>query len=149
MKISPNIFMKIDDFKGLYEDFFGIEKLRKQNEEINEELKKMKPTAVLNNKDIPSIDVEEFSKDLDEWNKKLIDEAKKDYGMDSLEERQSAVQAVEHSKEDKDEFMKKIFEKIDELYITDDSKKLLKKIVEYMRKYQEKIENEYIQFKQS
>ena len=146
MKISPNIFMKIDDFKGLYEDFFGIEKLRKQNEEINEELKKMKPTAVLNNKDIPSIDVEEFSKDLDEWNKKLIDEAKKDYGMDSLEERQSAVQAVEHSKEDKDEFMKKIFEKIDELYITDDSKKLLKKIVEYMRKYQEKIENEYIQF---
>ena len=146
MKISPNIFMKIDDFKGLYEDFFGIEKLRKQNEEINEELKKMKPTAVLNNKDIPSIDVEEFSKDLDEWNKKLIDEAKKDYGMDSLEERQSAVQAVEHSKEDKDEFMKKIFEKIDELYITDDSKKLLKKIVEYMRKYQEKLENEYIQF---
>ena len=146
MKISPNIFMKIDDFKGLYEDFFGIEKLRKQNEEINEELKKMKPTAVLNNKDIPSIDVEEFSKDLDEWNKKLIDEAKKDYGMDSLEERQSAVQAVEHSKEDKDEFMKKIFEKIDELYIIDDSKKLLKKIVEYMRKYQEKIENEYIQF---
>ena len=146
MKISPNIFMKIDDFKGLYEDFFGIEKLRKQNEEINEELKKMKPTAVLNNKDIPSIDVEEFSKDLDEWNKKLIDEAKKDYGMDSLEERQYAVQAVEHSKEDKDEFMKKIFEKIDELYITDDSKKLLKKIVEYMRKYQEKIENEYIQF---
>ena len=146
MKISPNIFMKIDDFKGLYEDFFGIEKLRKQNEEINEELKKMKPTAVLNNKDIPSIDVEEFSKDLDEWNKKLIDEAKKDYGMDSLEERQSAVQAVEYSKEDKDEFMKKIFEKIDELYITDDSKKLLKKIVEYMRKYQEKIENEYIQF---
>ncbi len=146
MKISPNIFMKIDDFKGLYEDFFGIEKLRKQNEEINEELKKMKPTAVLNNKDIPSIDVENFSKDLDEWNKKLIDEAKKDYGMDSLEERQSEVQAVEHSKEDKDEFMKKIFEKIDELYITDDSKKLLKKIVEYMRKYQEKIENEYIQF---
>ena len=146
MKISPNIFMKIDDFKGLYEDFFGIEKLRKQNEEINEELKKMKPTAVLNNKDIPSIDVEEFSKDLDEWNKKLIDEAKKDYGMDSLEERQSAVQAVEYSKEDKDEFMKKIFEKIDELYITDDSKKLLKKIVEYMRKYQEKLENEYIQF---
>ena len=146
MKISPNIFMKIDDFKGLYEDFFGIEKLRKQNEEINEELKKMKPTVVLNNKDIPSIDVENFSKDLDEWNKKLIDEAKKDYGMDSLEERQSAVQAVEHSKEDKDEFMKKIFEKIDELYITDDSKKLLKKIVEYMRKYQEKIENEYIQF---
>ena len=101
MKISPNIFMKIDDFKGLYEDFFGIEKLRKQNEEINEELKKMKPTAVLNNKDIPSIDVEGFSKDLDEWNKKLIDEAKKDYGMDSLEERQSAVQAVEYSKEDK------------------------------------------------
>ena len=146
MKISPNIFMKIDDFKGLYEDFFGIEKLRKQNEEINEELKKMKPTAVLNNKDIPSIDVEEFYKELDEWNKRLIDEAKKDYGMDSLEERQSAVQAVEHSKEDKDEFMKKIFEKIDELYITDDSKKLLKKIVEYMRKYQEKLENEYIQF---
>ena len=57
--------MNIDDFKGLYEDFFGIEKLRKQNEEIKADLEKMKPTAVLNNSDIPSIDVENFSKNLD------------------------------------------------------------------------------------
>ena len=140
--------MNIDDFKGLYEDFFGIEKLRKQNEEIKADLEKMKPEAVLNNSDIPSIDVENFSKDLDEWNKKLIDEYNKDMGISTLESASSTskVEAEEASKEDKDAFMSKIFEKIEELYVDDKSKELLKKIVEYMRKYQEKIEKEYIQF---
>ena len=42
-------------------------------------------------------------------------------------------------KRDSQEEMASLFEKIDELYITDDSKNLLKKIIEYMRKYNEKI----------
>ena len=149
MKISPNIFMKIDDFKGLYEDFFGIEKIRKQNEEIKNELEKMKPEAILSNTEIPSIDVDNFSKDLDKWNKKLMDEAKKDFDEAGLsrELRSTPIEEVkEASKEDKDSFMTKIFEKIEELYVEEESKSLLKKMVEYMRKYQEEIEKEYIQF---
>jgi hypothetical protein len=141
--------MKIDDFKGLYEDFFGIEKIRKQNEEIKNELEKMKPEAILSNTEIPSIDVDNFSKDLDKWNKKLMDEAKKDFEEAGLsrELKASSIEEVkEASKEDKDSFMTKIFEKIEELYVDEESKSLLKKMVEYMRKYQEEIEKEYIQF---
>lgn len=141
--------MKIDDFKGLYEDFFGIEKIRKQNEEIKNELEKMKPEAILSNTEIPSIDVDNFSKDLDKWNKKLMDEAKKDFEEAGLsrELKESSIEEVkEASKEDKDSFMTKIFEKIEELYVDEESKSLLKKMVEYMRKYQEEIEKEYIQF---
>ena len=44
-------------------------------------------------------------------------------------------------------FMTEIFEKINSLYITNDSKDLLKKIIEYMRKYNEKIETNYIPFR--
>ena len=141
--------MKIDDFKGLYEDFFGIEKIRKQNEEIKNELEKMKPEAILSNTEIPSIDVDNFSKDLDKWNKKLMDEAKKDFEEAGLskELKASSIEGVkEASKEDKDSFMTRIFEKIEELYVDEESKSLLKKMVEYMRKYQEEIEKEYIQF---
>ena len=141
--------MKIDDFKGLYEDFFGIEKIRRQNEEIKNELEKMKPEAILSNTEIPSIDVDNFSKDLDKWNKKLMDEAKNDFEEAGLgkELKTSSIEEVkEASKEDKDSFMTKIFEKIEELYVDEESKSLLKKMVEYMRKYQEEIEKEYIQF---
>ena len=46
-----------------------------------------------------------------------------------------------------DEFMSYAFEKINNLYITDNSKELLKKIIEYMRKYNEKIETNYIPFR--
>ena len=39
-----------------------------------------------------------------------------------------------------------LFDKINKLYIKDESKELLKKIIEYMRKYNEKIETNYIPF---
>ena len=42
--------------------------------------------------------------------------------------------------------MTSLFEKINNLYITNDSKDLLKKIIEYMRKYSEGIEKNYIPF---
>ena len=42
--------------------------------------------------------------------------------------------------------MKNIFDEINNLYITDKSKDLLKKIIEYMRKYYEGIEKNYVNF---
>ena len=42
--------------------------------------------------------------------------------------------------------MKNIFDDINSLYITEESKELLKKIIEYMRKYNEKIETNYVNF---
>ena len=56
---------------------------------------------------------------------------------------------VDTSKVNKDELMKELFEKIENLYIDDKSKELLKKIIEYMRKYNEKIEKQYISFNMS
>ena len=44
------------------------------------------------------------------------------------------------------EEMSSIFEKINKLYITEESKNLLKKIIEYARKYKEGIEDNYIPF---
>ena len=46
----------------------------------------------------------------------------------------------------KDEFLKKSFEKIDKLYIDDKSKETMKKIIEYIRKYNEGIEKNFISF---
>lgn len=49
-------------------------------------------------------------------------------------------------KRDSQEEMASLFERINNLYINEDSKNLLKQIIEYMRKYNEKIENNYIPF---
>ena len=51
-----------------------------------------------------------------------------------------------HSEIDKNRFMEDIFNRIDSLYIEENSKNLLKKIIEYMRKYSENIEKQYISF---
>ena len=46
----------------------------------------------------------------------------------------------------KDELMSQLFQSINDSYLEEDSKNLLKQIIEYMRKYQEKIETNYISF---
>ena len=101
-------------FKDMYDDFFGIEKIRRENEKLKEELN-------LNEDDYPTITVEKSSST-------------------------SSNNTVEKSKEDKDEEMAKYFDMIDTLYITDESKETLKKIIEYMRKFNEKIVKQYIAF---
>lgn len=100
-------------FKDVYEDFFGVEKIKAENEKLAKELGL--------NQDYPTI----------ELNKQ--DEVKEELTEEKI-------------KETKDEFMLKAFEKLEKLYITEQSKNTLKKIVEYMRKYSEGIEKQYIPF---
>jgi stage V sporulation protein K len=100
-------------FKDVYEDFFGVEKIKAENEKLANELGL--------NQDYPTI----------ELNKQ--DEAKEELTEEQI-------------KETKDEFMLKAFEKLEKLYITEQSKNTLKKIIEYMRKYSEGIEKQYIPF---
>ena len=97
---------------GIYDDFFGIEKLEKENEKLRKELG-------IENENIPEIEVK----------KTATPEEIKNY-----------------TKEDKDAFMVEMFSKIESLYVSDESKDLLKKIVEYVRKYNEKLEKNYIPF---
>ena len=100
-------------FKDVYEDFFGVEKIKAENEKLAKELGL--------NQDYPTIELN-----------------KQDEAKDELTE--------EKIKETKDEFMLKSFEKLEKLYITEQSKNTLKKIIEYMRKYSEGIEKQYIPF---
>ncbi len=109
---------KDDFFKGIYDDFFGIGKIEKENEKLRNDIKNLKGIDIAETEaNIPSIEI-------------------------SQENRESqAVTTI-----DKDKFMENIFKKIDELYIEEDSKNILKKIVEYIRKYNEKIEKQFISF---
>ena len=100
-------------FKDVYDDFFGIEKLKKENEKLREELNI--------NDDYPTIEV-------------------------SNEDNQNLENTTNKSKEEKDKKMVDFFELIDNLYVTEESKNTLKKMIEYSRKYNEGIEKQYIPF---
>ncbi len=111
--------MKKDDFfKGMYDDFFGIGKIEKENEKLRNDIKNLK-----------GIDVEELEENIP-----------------SIQISQEEPERIEIPTVDKDKFMEEIFKKIDELYIEEESKNTLKKIVEYIRKYNEKIEKQFISF---
>ena len=104
-------------FDGLYDDFFGIENKRLEKE--NEKLRK--ELGIEKMKPAPEIVVKKDEKFLDE-------------------------KEVKDAKEDRDKKMEEWFSKIEKLYIKEESKNLIKKIIEYMRKYNEKIEANYISF---
>ena len=65
------------------------------------------------------------------------------FGIESLPK----IEVKEEKKVGSDEEMTSLFLKINNLYISDESKDLLKKIIEYMRKYAEGIETNYIPFR--
>lgn len=100
-------------FKDVYDDFFGIEKIKKENEKLREELNITQ--------EYPTIEVKK------------------------IEENESKEESS-ITKEDKDSKMVELFEKIENLYIKEESKETLKKIIEYQRKYEEGLEKEYIPF---
>ena len=110
-------------FSNMYSDFFGIEKLTKKNfEDIKE---------IYEDNEIPKIDLSGFTKE----------EMKEAFDTNNKNDVKQ-----EKSKEQKDDAMKKFFESIDALPISNESKNTLKKMVEYARKYDEKITKTYIPF---
>lgn len=112
-----------DLFSNMYNDFFGIEKLTEKNfNDIKD---------IYEDKELPKIDLPGFTDA----------EIKEAFGENS-----KMIAKTSKTKEQKDEAMKKFFENIDKLQITDKSKDTLKKIVEYARKYNEKITKTYIPF---
>ena len=109
---------KKDILKSVYDDFFGIAKIERENEKLYEEIKNLKGIDLEGiEENIPSIEIS----------------PKEDIEM-------------ELSKEDKDKLMEASYKRIDELYIKEESKELLKKIIEYIRKYNEKLEKQFISF---
>ena len=115
---------KKDIFKEVYEDFFGIGKLEKENEKLRKDIQDLTgitPEELKSNKDYPTIEI------------KPAEENQQEFSMES-------------SKEDKDKMLEKTFKNIDNLRVEEESKETLKKIVEYIRKYNEGIEKQYISF---
>ena len=110
-----------DFFKSLYTDFFKIEE---ENNKISEELKQ-----------------------LDKLQQGILKTSNDKKDTEALgEEKNKENVSIEVKNVDADTKMKELFAKIENLYITDDSKDLLKKIIEYIRKYKEGLEKEYISF---
>ncbi|MBQ9279985.1 MAG: AAA family ATPase [Clostridia bacterium] len=109
-----------DFLSDIYSDFFGIEKLEAENEKMRKELG-------LDKVEVPVIEV-------------------KKPGTAVVEGEKLTGTANEKEKDLRDKEMVRWFTKIDEMYITDASKNFLKKIIEYMRKYNEQIEKSYISF---
>lgn len=73
-------------------------------------------------------------------NKDYFKDIYKDFfGVETLKEENKKI-------EESSQKMITLFDKINKLYIKDESKELLKKIIEYMRKYNEGIETNYIPF---
>ena len=56
------------------------------------------------------------------------------------------IEVKDTEKKNSNEFMSNAFDKINDLYITNKSKEQLKKLIEYIRKYTEKIETNYVPF---
>lgn len=74
-------------------------------------------------------------------NKDYFKDIYKDFfGVDSLDNNSEEI------KESSQDIMTTLFDKINNLYVNDESKELLKKIIEYMRKYKEGLETNYIPF---
>ena len=65
------------------------------------------------------------------------------YGVENNRE----IKPVKEESKSEDELMSSLFDEINNLLVTDESKDLLKKIIEYMRKYHEGIEKNYIPFR--
>lgn len=111
-------------FKDVYDDFFGVEKIKEENEKLKKELNLTD--------DFPVIEVKKEDKDKN---------------LSSFDKSNSTIEDENvNDKVSKDKKMAYFFEILELLYIEDDSKNIIKKIIEYMRKYNEKIENEYIPF---
>ena len=105
-------------FKEIYEDFFG-------NNSSGKKYNNLKNTVSISD-EVPEIKLE---KDNDKENLDISNEE------ENLEQE-----------ENKEELFKELLDKIENLYITEESKKTLTKIIEYMYKFYKKETNQYIPF---
>ena len=95
---------KKEILKSVYDDFFGIGKIERENEKLYEDIKNLK-----------GVDIESMED-----------------SMPSIEVNKQQDKKNELSKEDKDKLMEASFKKVEELHITEESKELLKKIILFM-----------------
>ena len=135
---------KKDILKSVYEDFFFFFFLAKRNEKLALDIENLKPGFRDSMEDIPEIVLGDETSDQESDKASNTDEA---WSVESG--NVGSVEYNEKTEKDKDEKMKEFFEKIENLYVEDSSKEALKKIIEYMRKYDEKIEKQYISFNMS
>ena len=110
-------------FKDIYNDFFGEGKKEKKYNNLKEEFK-------LSN-DVPEITLNNNNNNLGVEDDVIQEDQKENNTINDI---------------DKEDALSKLLEKIDGLYITDESKQVLIKIVNYMYRYNKKESKQYIPF---
>lgn len=107
---------KKDIYKNVYEDFFGLGNIEKRNEKLAQDIQKFS-------------NYDEYMENIKN-NQPTID-------IDNTKEKEERQTVKMLSIDEKNNIIKEIFEKIDNLYIDSKSKELLKKVIEYMKDYRE------------
>ena len=125
---------KKDILKSVYNDFFGLDRISRENEKLSREIRALTEQDFID-EGIPILKLNNSS-----YNE--TEESKEEPLEINVE---NAVQ-LETDEKSKDQYMEKFYATIDSLYIKQVSKELLKKVIEYMRKYDEKVEKQYISF---
>lgn len=118
---------KNDLLKNIYDDFFGVESIDEKNKRLKKEIIEPLPIKI-------------------EVKRKKDDVVKKEDEEKEVVVADEKMEEADTPKEDKDNNMATWFSIIDGLYLDEDSKALIKKIIEYMRKYNEGVETSYIPF---
>ncbi len=102
----------------------------KRREMIQKETSQVKRETTSENVDIPEIEVK-----------------KKEEKQDSNEEKEAVVEVEEVlTEEQKQAKLQEFFDRVEEAHLTDESKLVLKKMIDYARKYKEGIVQDYIPF---
>ena len=118
-----------NNFLGnLYNDFFNSNFTKNNNDRINEELANL--TAELKKLNTQNVEKEESISDI----------------INRKKEEENVEKAQKKSEEERDNKLKELFERIDDLYITEESKEVLKKMIGYAKKYDDGLIKNYIPF---
>ena len=114
---------------NLYNDFFNLNFTKNNNDKINEEL----------------ANLTEQLKSMNDANEEPAFESISDIVARKKEE-EKIVNDDKKNKEERENKLKELFERIDELYLNDESKDTLKKMIGYAKKYDDQEIKNYISF---
>jgi len=120
-----------NNFLGnLYNDFFNSNFTKNNNDKINEELANL--TAELKKLN--------DGKELNKQEETISDI------VNRKREEEAVVAAEKHNEEERENKLKELYERIDDLYITEESKETMKKMIGYAKKYDDQEIKNYIPF---
>lgn len=118
---------------NIYNDFFNGNLIKNNNDKLDEELAAI--TKEIKNMKIIQPEKQESISDIISKNQ-----------VEKKFENSNLPKEIAPTEEDKNKKLAELFERIEDLYITDQSKETLKKMIEYAKRYNENLVKNYIPF---